>query len=490
MGKGWFNLLESSKDAFELSKLKKYLTMVKIMMQDSLYTMTHKSLYKFVNTMTSFIPEIVEVNSPKDVLNGFAEISDENPVPPIPLIAIDIVKGGKMFTYSTDPEHVVEKVKMIFEEGLHRIKEIPVIEEVVMEHLFKKNSVKHFLNCPQIPKEQPIIPTGEEQLLGKLLEDNWWVWELKEKILTMMKTSIQPLYKYITVYDKYEEVMKLDVEKYIKEIQQKAGEISVEELRDEIHKHQELEKKILNEIPETIRVSCFEISCREVRSSLSGKHATFVKQITDQIGQIAKDTTMNLLENFKKMHRDISKPPKDVEELTEIKEMIERVPVDIEKMKVEIDNNMNTFSILDKFQYKFPTDELNKKWELFGFPKKTYEVITIKTEELEKQKIVFQEHTSTEQEEFREAIEELENIVKSFVQYTDINQYKETAEIVERVQKRLDECIANAKTFNNREFLFGVENTDYSQVHNCNKEFKPFADLWNTVNNWYGKYDH
>ena len=306
----------------------------------------------------------------------------------------------------------------------------------------------------------------------------------------MMNTSIQPLFEYIKVYDKYEEVILLDVEKYIKEIQEKAGDVSVEELRDEIYKHQELEKKILNEIPESIRVSCFEINCREVRNILSGKHAMFVKQITDQIGLIAKETTANLLENFKKMHREIGKPPKDVEELTEIKEMIERVPVDIEKMKTEIESNMNTFAILDKFHFKFAQDDLNKKWELYGYPKKTYEVISVKTEELEKQKTVFQEHTATEQEEFREAIEELENIVKSFVQYTDINQYKETAEMVNRVQKRLEECIANAKTFNNREFLFGIENTDYSQVHNCNKEFKPFADLWKTINNWYEKYDH
>ena len=191
------------------------------------------------------------------------------------------------------------------------------------------------MRTPFIPREQPVYPSEEERKAGKLLDDNWWVWELKEKLLTTVKKSIQPLTKYLSVFEKYEEVVQLDAEKYIKTVTEKAGEITVEELRDEIHKHQELEKKILNEIPETIRVSCFEINCREVRNSLSGKHATFVKLITDQIGHIAKDTTNTLLENFKKMQRDISKAPKDVEELTEIKQMIERIPMDIEKMKAE-----------------------------------------------------------------------------------------------------------------------------------------------------------
>ena len=490
MGKGWFNLLETSRETYELSKLKKYLTLVKIMMQDSLYTMAHKSLYKFVNTLISFIPEEVEVASPKEVLNSFPELDEENPQMPIPLIAMDIIRGEKGFIYSTDPDNVVDKIRVVFEDGINRIREIPVIEEVVMEHLFKKNPIKHYLLTPVIPREQPIHPSEEDRKSGKLLDDNWWVWDLKEKLITSAKYSIEPLTNYLQVYEKYEEVFQLDPEKFIHSVQEKAGEISVEELRDEIFKHQELEKKILNEIPETIRVSCFEINCREVRNTLSGKHSTFVKLITDQIGSIAKETTNTLLENFKKMQRDISKAPKDVEELTEIKQMIERIPMDIEKMRNEIENNMNTFNILEKFQFKFSTDDLNKKWELFGFPKRTYDLIAVKNEELEKQKIVFQEQTVAEQEDFREKIEELENDVKSFVQYSDITQYSHTAEMVERVQSKVEYCISNAKMYNNREFLYGVEASDYSQVHNCAKEFKPFADLWNTINNWFQKYDH
>ena len=45
VGKGWFNLEEKAKETYEFGKLKKYLTMVKIMMQDSLFTLTHNSLH-------------------------------------------------------------------------------------------------------------------------------------------------------------------------------------------------------------------------------------------------------------------------------------------------------------------------------------------------------------------------------------------------------------------------------------------------------------
>ena len=92
----------------------------------------------------------MNISSPKEVTNEFELTAQQlltDPEharnnPPIPLIAIDILNGGKMFMYSTDPLHVVERTKQIFEEGLNKIKEIPTMEEVVMEHLFKKQGSK------------------------------------------------------------------------------------------------------------------------------------------------------------------------------------------------------------------------------------------------------------------------------------------------------------------------------------------------------------
>jgi len=36
IGKGWFNLFESNKESYEFSKLKKLLTRIKYMMQDTI----------------------------------------------------------------------------------------------------------------------------------------------------------------------------------------------------------------------------------------------------------------------------------------------------------------------------------------------------------------------------------------------------------------------------------------------------------------------
>lgn len=500
VGKGWFNLYETAKETYEFGKLKKYLTMVKLMMQDSLFTLTYRSCHKFVNVLESYIPVEVEIKSPKEVKNTFKLTKEQEAIdpeharnnPPIPLIAIDILKGGKMFVFSTDPSNVVEKTKQIFEEGLAKIKTIHSIEEVVMEHLFKKQDGKTPLKVPVLPVEHPIPPTEDEKRTGKLPDENTWVWDLRERLVDLMRRSIEPLHQYLGVYERYESVMKLSAEEYIKGLEEGADDqqMSVEQLKEEIIKHQQLEHKLLEEIPETIRVSFFEVHCKEVRNTLAGKHTSFTKALTELIAQRARSSTVEMLEHFRKLHREMNKPPSNIEELTEIKDLINRLPQEIDRMKAEIEKNMYTFSILEKFNYKFSNDDLNKKWDLFGFPKKTFDLIANKTEELEKQKVEFQDHMATEQEDFRETIEDLENIVRTFIQNTDINQHNEIAEMVERVNARIDECVATAKRFNHHEYLFGMEQTDYSRVFTCQKEFKPFSDLWLTVRTWYDRHQH
>jgi dynein heavy chain len=48
VGKGWFNIHETSKETYEFGKLKKFLTLVNFMMQDTVLTMTKDSVREFV----------------------------------------------------------------------------------------------------------------------------------------------------------------------------------------------------------------------------------------------------------------------------------------------------------------------------------------------------------------------------------------------------------------------------------------------------------
>lgn len=71
VGKGWFNIHETSKETYEFGKLKKFLTLVNFMMQDTILSLGKDSVKQFVDFMMRYIPKETHVKSTSKVINIF-----------------------------------------------------------------------------------------------------------------------------------------------------------------------------------------------------------------------------------------------------------------------------------------------------------------------------------------------------------------------------------------------------------------------------------
>ena len=94
-----------------------------------------------------------------------------------------------------------------------------------------------------------------------------------------------------------------------------------------------------------------------------------------------------------------------------------------------------------------------------------------------------------EQEEFEETLDSLAITVGGFATYDDIQKYDEIAVNVESVNARIQECIEKSRLFNQREFLVGKEQKDYSRLQVLNKEFQPYSNLWLTTRTWFTRHE-
>ena len=63
-------------------------------------------------------------------------------------------------------------------------------------------------------------------------------------------------------------------------------------------------------------------------------------------------------------------------------------------------------------------------------------------------------------------------------------QVREISTEVKKLQEEIKEAESKKALFNKREFIFGQDITDYSQVAKIAKVFDPYAALWNTAFNW------
>ena len=69
VGKGYFNLNVASKEIYEYLKLKKYITMVKCLMQDVLHNLVTKSMNNYIKFFQRFIQMKTEVKRVNSVTN-------------------------------------------------------------------------------------------------------------------------------------------------------------------------------------------------------------------------------------------------------------------------------------------------------------------------------------------------------------------------------------------------------------------------------------
>jgi len=239
VGKGWFNIKEDSKETYEFGKLKKFLTLVNFMMQDTVLTMSKDSVREFVDFILCFCPKETRIVSTKEVYNTFnkkkltPEDSDYEECPhqdvdegkrtelqhaevwlhsmfdknkdPEPLFVLDLIlkpnQAVPIPTYSTNPEDVVTKMLEVFDEGLEILKKIPQLEPILMKHLFKTHG-QQYLKAPVRPAQKPSEPDPNKPSV--LPDENTWLWEAYAALKEALSEAIKPLFEYVQTFSQFE----------------------------------------------------------------------------------------------------------------------------------------------------------------------------------------------------------------------------------------------------------------------------------------------
>ena len=111
---------------------------------------------------------------------------------------------------------------------------------------------------------------------------------------------------------------------------------------------------------------------------MAEKHTKIAEQEIELIGKRAKKQANDLIDIFEKMDMKICSSPKDIEELTALKDYMSAIPNELEKLSVDIKACLSIYDILNYFGYKFIDDEeFDKKWRVYGAPKDTLHKIDL-----------------------------------------------------------------------------------------------------------------
>lgn len=261
--------------------------------------------------------------------------------------------------------------------------------------------------------------------------------------------------------------------------------MGAEELRADILRHRDLMAELEIRIPESVKVSIFTVIIKDIRNKYCGTYQSIIEKEIKLIASMAVDKTRETNMKFEEINEAICREPVDIDDLYEIKKYMVDSGVTIEKLKKEIDTTMRCYDIATEFEHVFSNADNDRKWFLYGAPQRTMKLMEEQVLVLEKQKELFLKEMESEQEQFNDTLELLENSVKTFGgNFNKVEDYESAALAVESVNQRLQSCIDEAKKYNQRENLTGASITDYSHLQKMVKDFQPYSNLWLTARTW------
>lgn len=107
--------------------------------------------------------------------------------------------------------------------------------------------------------------------------------------------------------------------------------------------HTEQAKKLRAEIKDSTVVSMFRVNCRGIRDIIADKHQTIATAIIELISHKARKMANETMDAFDRLNLAIESAPKDIEDLSQIRDTMAQAPGEITKLKNEIASGMKVY---------------------------------------------------------------------------------------------------------------------------------------------------
>lgn len=456
VGKGWFNLNEQNRDIYEFSKLKRLIRVVKQMMEDTLRFMIEDTVRKFNTFIAKAAAGTVTIPGPKGVSS---EGTRTNPLFGLEIMVEDGPEGG--ISYNLDPEQYVEAALEAYDEALLATGTIEGVEHQVMAHLMKNN--KSML---------------ETVSAGETLPQ-----QCREEFEASLRKWLPIAQEYLSQWSKYEEFVKSTIESHVAALS--GDDVPLKQIQNVLMYHMGRIDEVVAELPANVSLGLFAISTKQARTKLSDKHKQCVAALQDFVVETAAKKCNEIVEQMNDMCAQVRKPAKNPEHAQELRQYMKDTQGNVEALKPLIAELPAYYELLDEFLYELP-DEMDKlKWATYTWPMKMEKEIEMGVERCEDAEMEFQNIMLGEQQQFEQEIVGLNNVVAAYGGHTDLENLEKIAADTKKYKMRLDDLEAKAKTYNTHEAIFGLEQTDYSNVAKIVKEFDPFNKMWSTASKFH-----
>ena len=498
IGKGWFNTREHRMSVYLQTKLCKLMTQIKFVMQDSLRTLAKSSTQQFQDLIVSGLDFDVQVEAFDQVTNTrrvkhdtepkaargsrrwqwekarMAEerargIDGEHERRAGGLFVIDIVAAPK--TNVLQPSFGLEGVETmpleIYDAAIAVMQGIPELQHLILTAMFWPE--KPNLAAPDAKDDE--VKARRDAIAGAL------------------KAARGPVEAYLDALKPLQDIIQMDSSAVVKEWEDRKPE----EIASALQGYQSKKSSMESRIPRNIAVGGFTIGMERVKKLVLSKYTEIIEGLGGAIASATRKRCEAAIKGFDSIISTLKKPPASIEAIAQTREYIKEIPDTLVDLKAEVDSVTKDYDLLDGLYFSYTNADVKQRWHCFGLPHLIHSKIHEALQMLEDKQAEFDKAMRDEQQEFNDDMAALSKMVANYssrrVEWVvgvgeEGDLVEETAAEVKRTLKRLGEADGLAKKFNSREVLFGLPQTDYSDVMRTQKAFEPYANLWLAMNDF------
>ncbi|NXU12627.1 DYH1 protein, partial [Pardalotus punctatus] len=454
----WFNLEQSDWDAYQRSKLHKLMERMRFMLQGSLRCLVQKSLISF----TQFVLDACHcvLNCSEDMEWGDDITSSPYMPQRNPLFVTDIKLDMSGILFSPSVEDFETSLISLFDKGILATHSIPQLEQYVLENM-------------EITDAPLLESVGLQEPEVK---------ELREALRSAIQKTQIPLQAYGKRYEKFLEINNNDIKYFLKDYEEHFP--PTREVMTIVSTYLSEKETLDHLLPSSIVIGPFQVRIEHVRHNLSDKHKALATSMLDMLAKNLHSRVQKICEVYEDISIKMHEKPKNIEELTELRDWLKGVPEQLVVQEQLIQEVMEDYKVMEEFLYNLTEEDFSDKWTASYWPRKmSQDSESIRLQHIEDEDR-FRKMQVLDQKSFQEKLDDMQLTVGGFSVQSDVNQAHELAGDARDVRKELKELQDLAVLYNNRERLFGIRVTDYSVLSRMLKEFEPYYDLWTTVSDW------
>ena len=458
VGKGWYNMQESNLEVYKISKLRKFMTSVNFIMQDSLRFLVVNSVHDFTKMIKAITTQKVVISGTNDVkifdLNG--KTGDDSAVRK-PLFVIDLVFKSGRLQYNTDISLFESIIMSVFEKAMYVPESLPQLEPLVLDQMFW--AAKPSLET--VNSKEPVINKARRALQNAV------------------RAGLAPLATYITQYEKHIKLLNLDIAQFA--IDYEAENRNVEEMELDIQRYNAEWETLDKDIPSHISLGLFWVGCESVRVAL---RKDLSKVILELLSKRTARLASSIFQTFTQVQGRLKERPTKIEELIELRDYIKTIPEVSRAQSLKIQEMLHNYEILEKHRFECSNEDVRAKWNVFGLPLRVEELLIAAETNLATDEVTFSRNLAMDQEVFKDRIHTLTTNINEFSKHTDLTRITEIVAEVNKITNELKEVQSLSSLFNSRERLFNLEPTKYEEVGQLTRDFEPYKSLWLTCSDW------